>query len=224
MSETLSQNAISTAKQIIEAVIFASEEPLSLKQILTVVNQSFAATEMISLSISDITTLIDELNQEYEISQRAFQIISIAEGFQFATKKQYSHWLGELFKEKIKRKLSQSALETLSVIAYKQPVSKPEIESIRGVNADYIISSLLERNLITIVGRSASVGRPLLYGTTEYFLHHFGLNSISDLPRLREIEELMKESEMEVEKRIIAEENQQAKENVSIVSDEAVPV
>ena len=173
MSETLSQNAISTAKQIIEAVIFASEEPLSLKQILTVVNQSFAATEMISLSISDITALIDELNQEYETSQRAFQIISIAEGFQFATKKQYSHWLGELFKEKIKRKLSQSALETLSVIAYKQPVSKPEIESIRGVNADYIISSLLERNLITIVGRSASVGRPLLYGTTEYFLHHF---------------------------------------------------
>ena len=201
MSETLSQNAISTAKQIIEAVIFASEEPLSLKQILTVVNQSFAATEMISLSISDITALIDELNQEYETSQRAFQIISIAEGFQFATKKQYSHWLGELFKEKIKRKLSQSALETLSVIAYKQPVSKPEIESIRGVNADYIISSLLERNLITIVGRSASVGRPLLYGTTEYFLHHFGLNSISDLPRLREIEELMKESEMEVDRK-----------------------
>ena len=215
----MNEQQSATTRQIIESLIFASDEPLTTKQILEVVNRSFQAAESYSLSAKDVETLVSELNQEYETHQRAFHIIEIAGGFQFATKTQFSHWLGELFKERIKRKLSQAALETLALIAYKQPVSKPEIEAIRGVNADYVISSLLERNLITIVGRSASVGRPLLYGTTEHFLHHFGLNSISDLPRLREIEELMKESEMEVEKRILAGEVIPKVENVTVAQE-----
>jgi len=112
--------------------------------------------------------------------------------------------VGKLFKEKARRKLSQTAVETLAIIAYKQPITKSEIEFIRGVNADYIMKTLLEKNLATITGRAHSPGRPLLYGTTPEFLKHFGLNEITDLPKPREIEELLGETELEVEKRMLA--------------------
>jgi segregation and condensation protein B len=112
-----------------------------------------------------------------------------------------------MMKERSRRKLSVSALESLAVIAYKQPVTKPELEAIRGVNADYVIRSLLERNLITIVGRAATPGRPLLYGTTKEFLKHFGLHDLSDLPKPREIDELLEEAEFEVEKKLIREQD-----------------
>jgi segregation and condensation protein B len=204
MSEPQPETVTTTAKHILEAMLFASDEPLSAKQLLEVLNQSYASVETTAFTLEQILEFVAQLNQEYDAQQRAFHIIAIAEGFQFATRPQFAHWLGELFKEKIKRRLSPSALETLAIVAYKQPVSKPEIESIRGVNADYVMSSLLERNLITIVGRASTIGRPLLYGTTEQFLHHFGLKNLKDLPRLREIEDLMKESETEVEKRILS--------------------
>jgi segregation and condensation protein B len=110
-----------------------------------------------------------------------------------------------MVRERSRRRLSVSALESLAVIAYKQPVTKPEIEAIRGVNADYVLRTLLERNLVTIVGRAATPGRPLLYGTTRDFLKHFGLNDLSDLPRPREIDELMAEAQYEVEKRMLEE-------------------
>jgi segregation and condensation protein B len=112
-----------------------------------------------------------------------------------------------MMKERSRRKLSVSALESLAVVAYKQPVTKPELEAIRGVNADYVIRSLLERNLIAIVGRAATPGRPLLYGTTKEFLKHFGLNDLSDLPKPREIDELLEEAEFEVEKKLIREQD-----------------
>ncbi|MGA9116249.1 MAG: SMC-Scp complex subunit ScpB, partial [Bacteroidota bacterium] len=114
-------------------------------------------------------------------------------------------WLGRMLREKSRRKLSVSALESLAVIAYKQPVTKPEIEAIRGVNADYVMRSLLERNLIAIVGRAATPGRPLLYGTTREFLKHFGINDLAELPKPREMDELLAEAEFEVEKRMLKE-------------------
>jgi segregation and condensation protein B len=110
-----------------------------------------------------------------------------------------------MLKERSRRKLSAAALESLAVIAYKQPVTKPELEAIRGVNADYIMRTLLERNLIAIVGRAATPGRPLLYGTTKDFLKHFGLNDLAELPKPREIDELMAEAQFEVEKRMLRE-------------------
>jgi segregation and condensation protein B len=116
---------------------------------------------------------------------------------------EFAEWLGRMVKEKSKRKLSQATIETLSVIAYKQPVTKPEVEAIRGVNADYAISKLMERGLVTIVGRSASAGRPLLYGTTAEFLKHFGLNDLSELPKPREIEEIMADQGFEMEKELL---------------------
>jgi segregation and condensation protein B len=140
-----------------------------------------------------VRRLIEELNHEYDESNRAFRIVEVAGGFQFATMREYGEYVAMLSKEKGRRRLSPAALETLAIIAYRQPVSKPEIESIRGVNCDQVLLNLMEKNLVVITGRSEGVGRPLLYGTSDDFLRSFGLNSISDLPKLREIEELMED-------------------------------
>ena len=173
-------------KHIIEALIFASDQPLTAKKI-----KSFLP----EIELSDVERAVYELNREYEERGSAFRIIEVAEGYQFATLPKFSKWVSKLFVERSRRRLSQAALETLAIIAYKQPVSKPEIESIRGVNVDHIIKSLLEKNLITIVGRGEGPGRPILYGTTKEFLKYFGLKSLSDLPKLKEIEEILKEDE-----------------------------
>lgn len=197
-------------KPVIESLLFASDDPLSVKQIKAILDEPDATGKPPMLV--DATTIkqhIVELNQEYEQQNRSYRIIQIAGGYQFATQPQFAEWLGRLFKEKAKRKLSQSSIETLSIIAYKQPITKPEIERIRGVNSDYVMKRLLERRLITIVGRATTVGRPLLYGTTREFLKHFGINDLSDLPKPREIEEILSEENFgEVEKHLIAEERQ----------------
>lgn len=140
-----------------------------------------------------LRAMIDELNDEYDASGRAFRIVEVAGGFQFATVRDYGEFVAMLSKDKARRRLSPAALETLAILAYRQPVSKPEVEAIRGVNCDQVLLSLMEKNLIAITGRSEAVGRPLLYGTTEEFLRIFGLRGIGDLPKLREIEELMEE-------------------------------
>jgi segregation and condensation protein B len=129
--------------------------------------------------------------------------VQIAGGYQFATLSDYAEWLGKLYKEQGRRKLSQSGVEALAIVAYKQPVTKAEIEKIRGVNCDYVLKTLLEKELLTVIGRAESVGRPLLYGTTKEFLKHFGLNDITDLPRPREIEEILGESQFETERRML---------------------
>jgi segregation and condensation protein B len=144
-----------------------------------------------------IIRLIDDLNEELEATGRVFRVIEVAregaKGFQFATKTEHGELLARLVKAKSKKRLSKAGLETLAIIAYRQPVSKPELEVIRGVSSHEIMNRLLEKNLITIVGRSESVGKPLLYGTTDEFLRLFGLHSIADLPKPRELEELMAE-------------------------------
>ena len=119
----------------------------------------------------------------------------IADGFIFATRTDFAKYLGYLSNEKSKRRLSAAALETLAIVAYKQPITKPEIETIRGVNSDYILNTLLEKQLITISGRAETIGRPLLYTTTDEFLKYFGLNKLADLPKPREIEEIMQDED-----------------------------
>ncbi len=192
------------AKEIMEALFFATDEPLTIRQVVDIFQMLDENERPYGVTEDTVLALIDELNQEYEQSRRSFRIVKVAGGYQFATQPVFAPWLGKMMKERIRRKLSASALESLAIIAYKQPVTKPEIEAIRGVNADYVIHSLLERNLITIVGRAATPGRPLLYGTTRDFLKHFGLNDLSELPKPREIDELMAEAQFEVEKRILA--------------------
>jgi segregation and condensation protein B len=188
---------------LVEALIFAADEPLSEKQLKDLITPPANSEEPCRIELPEIKQIINDLNESYLQNQKPFRIIEIAGGFQFATLPDYALWVGRLYAERAKRKLSQSALETLAIVAYKQPITKPEIERIRGVNCDYVVKTLLEKDLVTIVGRAESVGRPLLYGTTRQFLIHFGLNSITDLPRPREIEEILGESKFETERRML---------------------
>lgn len=180
-------------KNIIEALIFSSDEPLANAEIIKAIKGIDG--EDTSISSDDINNAIDLLNQEYEATGRAVKIVKIAGGYLFATREEYAKYIGYLSSEKTKRRLSQAALETLAIIAYKQPITKPELESIRGVNSDYILATLLDKKLITISGRAETIGRPLLYTTTDEFLKYFGLNSLSDLPKPREIEEIMQDED-----------------------------
>ena len=190
-------------RHIIEALLFASDEPLSISQIIDILKSTEDAGPKLRMKEDEVLAIVRELNAEYVRSARSFRIIQVAGGFQFATMPDFATWLGRLVKEKAKRKLTQAVIETLSVIAYKQPITKPEVEAIRGVNADYAIQKLLERGLVTIVGRAATAGRPLLYGTTADFLRHFGLNDLSELPKPREIEEIMADQGFEMEKELL---------------------
>lgn len=190
-------------KHIVEALIFASDEPIDISTLVNIiksVNKDFEELEL----HSQVENAIEELNEFYQVNSVAFRIIKIAKGYQFATRPEYSRYVGFMNTERRQKRLSQAALETLAIIAYKQPITKPEIEKIRGVNADYILSTLLEKNLICIKGRAETVGRPLLYGTTDEFLKYFGISDISDLPKPREIEEILNdEAFLEQKKRLL---------------------
>jgi len=186
---------------VIEALIFASDEPITPEEIINAIKEIDGnETEV---TADDIEKTIDELNVGYDKNGNAFTILKIAHGYVHATKPDHAKYVGYLSMEKTKRKLSQASLETLAIIAYKQPVTKPELESIRGVNSDYTLNTLLEKNLITIQGRAETVGRPLLYITTTEFLKYFGLRAVSDLPKPREIEEIMKDEDFLEQKRRI---------------------
>jgi segregation and condensation protein B len=184
------EESIDDLAHIIEAILFASDEPLSIGTLKSVLD---ASRTFGRINPDKIISRIAALNRKYDADGSGFRIIEIAEGYQFATRKELAQWVSYLFKEKAKRKLSNSALETLAIIAYKQPITKPEVESIRGVNVDYVLHNLLEKEIVTVVGRAETVGRPLLYGTTQRFLKVFGLKNLEDLPKLREIEEIIKE-------------------------------
>lgn len=186
---------------VIEALIFSSDDVIEAGEIIKAIKGIDG--EDVQISLNEIVEAVDLLNKNYELQNLAFRILKIANGYLFATTKDYSKYVGYLSSEKSKRRLSQAALETLSIIAYKQPITKPEIESIRGVNSDYILNTLLEKNLITISGRAESVGRPLLYATTIEFLKYFGLNKLEDLPKPREIEEIMNDEDFIEQKRKI---------------------
>ena len=186
---------------VIEALIFSSDEPLQTSEIIRAIKGIDG--EDIEITTDDISKAVEILNENYSTQNNSFRIVGIANGYTFATTEENAKYVGFLSSEKAKRRLSQAALETLAIIAYKQPVTKPELETIRGVNSDYILNTLLEKNLITIKGRAETVGRPLLYGTTNEFLKYFGLNNLSDLPKPREIEEIMNDDDFIEQKRKI---------------------
>lgn len=174
-------------KSIVEALIFAADEPLSEDRI----------RETLELENGfDFGALIEELNREYRDGGRAFAIRQVAGGYQIVTQQQFANWIKKLYLGRQKTRLSHAALETLALIAFKQPISRVDIAQIRGVNSDGVIGTLLERKLVTISGRSEAVGRPLLYSTTPEFLKYFGINDIADLPKPREIEELFSKEGM----------------------------
>lgn len=162
----------------IESLIFCSNEPIKAEEIRQCLNEMFEA----EVPEEDIHSAIEALLTKYEPDDSPFQIYKIAGGYQFLTKPAYQSSISILLKQKSKKRLSTSALETIAIIAYKQPISKAQIEQIRGVNCDYAIQKLLEKELIEIKGKSDGVGRPILYGTSQKFLDYFGVNDLKDLP------------------------------------------
>lgn len=169
----------------IESLIFTAESPIRLAEIQSCLEESFGS------SFPDVELLdaIVRLKERYSDEAIAFEIVEINDGYQLMTKAAYHRTVGIYLKQTTKKRLSQAALETLSIIAYKQPISKSNVEQIRGVNCDYALQKLLEKELVTITGRSEGPGRPLLYGTTEKFMDYFGLKSLKDLPQPKDFKE-----------------------------------
>ncbi len=168
-------------KHAIEALLFASERPLTLEDI----KQAFEE----DLQVEEIRELLGLLKTDYETQNRGFRLFEIAGGYQLVTDERFSSYLKKFYQAREKKRLSQASLETLSVIAYRQPATRADIEFIRGVNVDGAIKTLLEKGLVRLVGRKEVPGRPMLYGTTKEFLEHFGLSSLKELPSLKEYTE-----------------------------------
>jgi len=175
---------------IIESLILSSPEPLPAKKIAGLVD---------GLTTNDIDQVIDDLNAKYLNNDLSFRIRRIAGGYQVYIIEDYAQHVEELFTRRRNIRLTRAALETLAIVAYRQPVTKIDIELIRGVASDSVLHTLLERKLITIAGRAETVGKPLLYKTTDDFLQFFNLNSIDDMPRMEEIEELLATGETELQ-------------------------
>lgn len=162
----------------VEALIFCASEPISIEELQSCLSEMFGT----SIQETDIVQAIDVLTEKYEDSNFAFQICQMSDGYQFLTKPEYQPSIALLLKQKSKKRLSKAALETLAIVAYKQPVTKGQLEQIRGVNCDYTIQKLLEKELVAIKGKADTPGRPILYGTSKKFMEYFGINSLSDLP------------------------------------------
>lgn len=171
--------------QHIEGLIFTSEHPLTLNDIKSCLEETFET----KFKEKELQEAIDQLVERYKEETFSFEVLAIGGGYQFMTKGAYHQSIGTLLKQSTKKRLSRAALETLSIIAYKQPVTKGELEKIRGVSCDYAVQKLLEKELVTIIGRSEGPGRPLLYGTSQKFMDYFGLSSIADLPKPKDFKE-----------------------------------
>lgn len=169
--------------QNIEALIFASEQSIRLEELQYCLQSVFNT----DFSPEDILKYIEEIRIKYDDARFAIALVKTGNGYQFLTKKEYHQAINQLQLQRSKKKLSQAAIETLAIIAYRQPITKLEVEQIRGVNCDYTIQKLLEKELISITGKSESVGKPLLYGTSSMFMDYFGINSISELPQMKEL-------------------------------------
>ncbi|MDD3922620.1 MAG: SMC-Scp complex subunit ScpB [Endomicrobiia bacterium] len=179
---------INEIKKIIESLLFVSDRPLLNREIKAVIKDELSENDKIE-------NILQEMQQEYIQLNRAYELKFVADGWTFATKPEYSIWIKKLLKEKTILKLSASAMEVLAIVAYKQPITRAEIDNIRGVDSGGVIDTLLDRKFIKIVGRKESLGRPLLYGTTQEFLRHFGLSHLSELPIIENINDVLKRDE-----------------------------
>lgn len=162
----------------IEALIFCSPSPIKTGEIVACLSEMFGA----EVPEEDVTGAIQRLEEKYSQEEFSFQLNRSAGGYQFLTKPSYQASIGIMLKQQSKKRLSTSAMETLSIVAYKQPISKTEIENIRGVNCDYAVQKLLDKGLVEIKGKADTIGRPMLYGTTQKFMEYFGINDLTELP------------------------------------------
>jgi segregation and condensation protein B len=166
-----------TVESVIEAILFASDESLSATKLAAIVE----------ITTKQVNEAVKTLNEKYKAGNHAFRIVQIAGGYQMLTLSPYNHWLKSLLRARSESKLSAAALETLAIIAYKQPIIRADIEAIRGVAVGEMVRSLMYKGLVKITGRADVLGRPMLYGTTKKFLEVFGLNSLKDLPKIEEL-------------------------------------
>jgi segregation and condensation protein B len=169
-------------KHVVEGLVFASDVPISENKISAIIPEVTPAR---------VNKIIEELNAEFSKENRAFFITRVAGGYQVNTRKDLAPWIRKLLRGRNRPRLSHAGLESLAIIAFRQPVSRVEIDGIRGVHSGGVLKNLLERNLIAIAGRGDGVGKPLLYGTTREFLQYLGVNDVSELPKPKEIEEIM---------------------------------
>ncbi len=168
-------------KAILEAVLFVSPEPVPVARLMSILG---------TVSKAEVVQALGILTHDLDQDGRGIQLVQVAGGYRLVTKQEYGPWLKRMDKAKAAQKLSRSALESLAIIAYKQPLVRSEIEEIRGVETSGVLRTLCERKLVRIVGRKDVPGRPIMYGTTKFFLEHFGLHDLSQLPPLREFKEL----------------------------------
>lgn len=168
-------------KAILESLLFVSAEPISLERLMVALG---------TVSKIELTHALQSLREDFDREGRGVQLVELAGGYQMATRTEHAPWIKRLAKAKASPKLSRSAMESLAIIAYKQPIVRAEIEQIRGVEVSTVLRTLLERKLIRMVGRKDVPGRPIMYGTTKLFLQQFGLSDLSQLPPLREFKEL----------------------------------
>lgn len=173
------------AKQIVESLIFTSSKLLTSAEIHKVTKV---------LSVAQIEAIVAELKEDYQKAERCFELLEIAGGYEISTKKEFAPWILKIELQRKARQATQSALESLAILAYKQPLTRAEIEALRGVDTTAVISTLLEKGFIKIVGKKEVPGRPFLYGTTEKFLEHFGLKALQDLPSIDEIKQMVESS------------------------------
>ena len=194
----------------IEALIFASEKPVAANELVELLNNALGFIED-RATADQVHAAIKGIKEKYESEFYPFEVVESGGGFQFLTKKEFHKTIAQLNGDKFLKKLSVASLETLSIIAYKQPVTKSEIAIIRGVNCDYAVQKLLEKDLVVIVGRNENLpGKPLIYATSKSFMDYFGINSPDDLPKIKEvlnqeiieatrIEEIQGKEEIEIE-------------------------
>jgi segregation and condensation protein B len=181
-----------TLARVIEALLVSAQKPLPAKEIVDVIKRSgesddFLPNEFRSVREAEVAAALQQLKIEYVEQGRAFQLIEKAEGWQLATDPKYAQWVRELFPAPKPARLSAPALETLAIIAYRQPIARADVEAVRGVTIDGVLQTLMERGLVKIAGRAEIPGRPLLYETTQFFLDHFGLRSLDELPNVEEL-------------------------------------
>ncbi|PYK05828.1 MAG: SMC-Scp complex subunit ScpB [Verrucomicrobia bacterium] len=179
-----------TLSRVIEALLFSAQKPLSIREITTAIKSAEgddSPNEFARVREAEVAAATEQLKTEYVEQGRAFQLIEKAEGWQLATDPKYAPWVRQLFPAPKPARLSAPALETLAIIAYRQPITRADVEAVRGVNIDGVLQTLMERGLVKIAGRAEIPGRPLLYETTQFFLDHFGLRDLDELPNVEEL-------------------------------------
>jgi segregation and condensation protein B len=178
--------------RIVEALLFSTQKPLSTKTIVDVLRQAgaedeFSPNQFANVRQAEVAAAIEQLKVEYIQHEHGFQLVEKADGWQLASDPKYAQWVRGLFPAPKPARLSSPALETLAIIAYRQPITRADVEAVRGVTIDSVLQTLMERGLVKISGRAEIPGRPLLYETTEFFLDHFGLRNLDELPNVEEL-------------------------------------